>query len=133
MRIFFIFLGISACMYIVNADTSKPGFKSKSLLVIMPNAQILQDRLRKCGFDYFMENTDIVKKLADQQRYPIGIAIAIELCFLAYNKNLKNEETGKIIMALTKMNKFLLFEALLEGEPKALKELKDLGLYKPNK
>ncbi len=114
---------------------SSIGFVMDSKTVQMPDAQTLQARLSKHGFDHFAEKTECVKNLANQQKDPLDIARAIELCLYDYNEYLKSKGTPdpvrKIIMTTMKMKKPRLFKAFLENEQEALKELKDHGLYKP--
>ncbi len=98
----------------------------------MPNAQVLQDRLYKKGnFHHFMEKTDIVSKLADQNITPLGIVIVVNLSCLDYNEYCSkagSEKAAKQLMVLMAMQKRMLFEALLEDKTEVLKQLDDRGL-----
>ncbi len=114
---------------------SSIGFATISETVVtMPDAQTLQARLRKYNLGNLMDNTDIVKKLASQEKSLLDIANEIELFLVDCNESVKKEMTEKILkltMATTATNRPCLFEVLLKGEPEALKQLKDLGLYEP--
>lgn len=116
--------------------------KEKEIRVKMPKADVLRARLRKAGFDYFMEKTTIVEMLADKERYIEGVANTVAIAYLEFYEDQKKgwqyykseEEAKKEAMRalrLIQMNEPMLYKALLENEPEALRKLEALGLYEP--
>jgi len=100
----------------------------------MPDAQTLQQRLSNKGFGHFAEKTNIVDELAEQEKFPMGIAVSIELSYSDYAENLKEGMPAPMAnMAMMQMerNKPILFEALLQDHKEALQKLEQLGVYKP--
>ena len=100
----------------------------------MPNKNELQRRLDEIGMTYFSEKTNIISQLADQEKVPLGVAMAVELAMYDYFKYVESVMPASMVRMQKiqmKMHKPLIFEALLKDEPEALKELEAHDLYKP--
>jgi len=64
----------------------------------------------------------------------MGVAMAVELAYVDYAENLihgMSPQMCQTTMAITRMSKPGLFEALLKEHPSALEELKNAGVYTP--
>ena len=80
----------------------------------------LTDRLHKLGFEHFVEKTTLVKDLANQEKHPCGVVMAVELALYDYNEYLNNP----IMENLMHMRKPELVKALLQDHPEAMVSLK---------
>jgi len=102
-------------------------------IIIMPSAEILQNRLDKLGLKDFAEKTNIVGQLAGQRKAPLIVAIAVEIAYINYAENLRNSTPKQAFQATiieTSMaTKPSVFEALLKDHPNALEELKNTLFY----
>lgn len=96
--------------------------------ITMPSADVLTQRLKAIGMEHFMEKTNIITQLADQQKAPLGVAGAILEACADYEKYLTQGRAGQA-SRMFNLSKHLLFVAVLEDAPEALEELKGLGLY----
>lgn len=85
----------------------------------LPSAQELSERLKKTGFDHFMEKTKIHEKLGGQQKKALGVAVQIELSLYDYSQYMKNP----MVSAVTAMRKPELLEIFLKDFPEELKAL----------
>ena len=91
----------------------------------MPDATTLQKRLNEAGFEHFVEKTNIVKNLADEELYALGVAGEVETALYDYNENLQQP----MIARMMQMRKPQLLEVLLADYPAALQKLADKGVY----
>lgn len=114
MKLFSLSLSLSLIVLLSSISSSY------AVLVTMPDAKILQERLSAHGFDHFMEKTRIVQQLAGQQKEALGVAMAVELALYDYCQSLP-----PMMQSLMTMRKPQLIEALLEGQSAAIQELKD--------
>lgn len=54
------------------------------LLIQMPNSEILTNRLQNAHFGHFVENTEIIKQLANQEKHLSEVVEAINIAVDAY-------------------------------------------------
>ena len=103
--------------------------ETKEATIKMPKADILTARLDKLGMSHFMGTTDIIEQLADQEKYPNHVASAIERCLYNYNEYMaKGDPTmARVTVQRMRVYKPLIFEALLEEHPEALRKLEKDG------
>ena len=99
--------------------------------VRMPDAKTLHSRLK--GLEHFIEKTDFVNKIADNDLEPLGVVIHIEASLFDYADYMKEVPIVEKLMNLMEMRKSEFFEACLQDHPEALKELKELDFYRPRK
>lgn len=134
-KILFISLFLSAATapsLLFSASMEVDDTEATSKIITMPNTQILEKRLADNGFIHFMQTTNIVKYLADQNKAPIGVSLVVAASYLEYDKHLKERFSAKLSLAQGRMDiiekkKRQLFELLLEDAPEALKELEEGG------
>ena len=93
---------------------------SQAVLVKLPNAEILSERLSSKGFGHFAEKTQIVNQLANQELEVLGVMVAVDLALSDYHENLNNPTMA----ASMEMNKPVLLNLILKDSPKALEELR---------
>lgn len=93
--------------------------KKKNVLVTLPSAKVLVERLTQIGMAHFAEKTGIHEELGDQQKYAMGVAIAVECAYSNYDAYLKNPKM-KQIMNMAKGN---LIKTILKDSPEAIAEL----------
>lgn len=110
---------------------SSIGFAMEYETVQMPDAQTLQARLYKNGFQNFADKTNIVMEFANQEK--LLLTFSNEICAFIHNYNQsvkKDMPPEKAILLTGHLNDFkrYLFEALFEDEQKALEKLKKLGI-----
>lgn len=104
-------------------------------VIVMPHKDVLYKRLANIGLTHFMEKTNIIQVLADQEKYPIGVAMAVELAIDDYiNYMCKNSPQPQRCPTaiLMSMHRSLIYKVLLEDYPEALDELRHQGIYNPN-
>lgn len=53
-------------------------------IVQMPSRKDLQARLDSIGVTDSIEKTNIISQLADQEKVPLGVAMAVELAYVDY-------------------------------------------------
>lgn len=85
----------------------------------LPSAETINKRLVDEGFNHFVEKTKIGETLGDQEKYPLGVAMAVELALYDYNEYLNNP-----VMAITmQMRKPAIMQCILKDHPSAITEL----------
>ncbi|HEV2917527.1 MAG TPA: hypothetical protein VGW78_07335 [Candidatus Babeliales bacterium] len=71
----------------------KPKGNPTEKLCKMPSEEVLRKRICP-GREHFCEKVSLCKDLADQERYPLGIAMAVELAIADYETNLRKVYPG---------------------------------------
>ena len=86
--------------------------------VKLPNRDVLAHRLREKDFGHFIEKTDLIATLADQEKEALGVITAVELAFCDYKAKMQNP----MIEMMMQMRKPELIETILNDYPEAIKE-----------
>jgi hypothetical protein len=94
--------------------------------VKLPSQKEISSRISNLGMDHFVEKTKIDKTLGDQERYPTGVSLAVELALYDYNEYLKQP----MMANLMQMRKPEIITAILQDHPEAIESLKKDGLLK---
>lgn len=89
-------------------------------VIRLADKKTLTDRLNGLGFEHFVEKTTLVKDLADQEKYPLGVVIAVDLALGDYGRKLNNDMVADIMY----LRKNQLIKALLKDHPEAIASLK---------
>jgi hypothetical protein len=95
-------------------------------VIILPSAEILEQRLQAIGLHHFLEKTKLHRVLGNQEKYPLGVAVETELALYDYNEYMQDQ----IIAVQMQMHKPLILEALLQDHPEAIENLKLYGILK---
>lgn len=92
--------------------------------ITLPEQKIIAQRLRNIGLDHFVEKTKIDKQLGGQERYPLGVGVAVECALYDYNEYLENPQMAFMMQ----MNKPTIIKAILQDHPQAIESLKKDGV-----
>lgn len=92
--------------------------------VTLPSAQVLQKRLGDLGLQHFLEKSKLDTRLGGQEKYPMGVAVDVELALYDYAQYLGNPMTSRILQ----MRKSEIIEAILQDYPEAITDLQNKGL-----
>ena len=90
--------------------------------VRLPGKNILTQRLKNKGFGHFIEKTEIVRDLADQEKEVLGVVLSVQLSLYDYAQSLKQSMGAKMM----EKRKSQLIETILEGNSEAIKEAQDI-------
>ena len=101
---------------------------SQAVLVKLPRANIINDRLQELGLGHFAEKTKLASKISEQELEAIGVAIAVELAILDYSEDpgITNHASAGI-QALEPT----IIRALLQHSPDAIHQLEILDILRP--
>jgi len=99
---------------------------SQAMIVKLPDSKVLKKRFQEGGFDHFIEKTKIIKQLANQEKAPLGVVMAVELALYDYNQDLGNP----MMATLMQMRKPQIIKLILKDFEEAIKELEKLDLIK---
>jgi hypothetical protein len=105
-------------------------FSCHAVLVKMPSAKILAERLEEMHLGYFAQKTNIVEDLAGQEKEAIAVVVALNVAFLSYSKVLRENPHAGMLEFQVNLLKLDLLNTLLQDFPDAIEELKSSGLYK---
>ena len=101
---------------------------SFGVIVKMPNAQILHQKIEFLGLRYFNEKTHLIDNLANKELNAVQVAFAIERALDKFSEHIKNNPTmAEASLIMLSLKPFLL-KSLLEDFPEAIKELEDMDL-----
>lgn len=70
---------------------------SNAMLVQLPNAEILRNRLSNNKFNHLVTTTDIVDQLAGKNKSVIELILSVELILAAYERVLNNPTRACVI------------------------------------
>ena len=93
-------------------------------VITLPSAQVLSQRLRQIGLDHYLEKSRIDQQLGGQKKYPMGVALAVELSLHDYVKG----TPMPMLSTMMQMRKPEIIETILQDHPEAIAELKEVGL-----
>lgn len=89
----------------------------------MPNKDNLEKRLKENGFEYLLEKTDLISRLAGKDMLAVSIGMHVALALDAFS-----QKVGPRIYESVKTRKNELLEVLLQDYPQALVELQELEM-----
>lgn len=104
------------------------------VLVQMPDAQTLHERLNKKGLGDFATKSNIIAQLQNKQLESLAIAQFVEEAlshFDIYLETKMSPEMAKNFSLQLHMNKPMLYKALLMHCQESLDELHEIGIYQP--
>jgi len=98
----------------------------------MPDKTTLELLLQEKGLHHFIEKTNVIQDLADQEKYALGIAISIDGACAQYrgllNKNISDERRKMTNNMIVDAVRSMLYKTILKDYPEALQELQEAGL-----
>lgn len=103
--------------------------KKEPVLVKLPSAKVLGERLQGLRMAHFMEKTGLHEDLGDQERYAVGVAIAVEMAYSEYDNYFKKSGVQSM-MGVINLVKDSLIKAILKDSPEAIAELVAAKLIK---
>jgi hypothetical protein len=101
----------------------------KEITVTLPSASVIHQRLKELGLEHFMEKTGIDKELGGAKKYPLGVALAVELSLFDYAKYLKDPKADFVLTRV----KPSIIKAILRDSPAAIAELEKKGILTKEK
>lgn len=101
----------------------------KSTSIQLPPASVINQRLEDLGLRYFLEKTKIDQQLGNQKKYPIGVALTVELSLSDFAKTVGNPVASRLMQ----MQKPEIIKAILQDFPEAIAELEKQGVLDSNK
>lgn len=94
-------------------------------LIKLPSEQDLKNKLHAMDLDYFLQKTELDKKLADQQILLRAIVVKLDLAIIDYKKHFKEEALSALVYAILQKRKGAILRAILFNNPDAIKTLED--------
>ena len=90
--------------------------------VKLPGRDVLTKRLSDGIFRHFVQKTDLIDQLADEEMDVEGLIIEVELSLYDYSERFKASGAKRLLQ----MIKPKLIEAILEGNSEAIQEAQDI-------
>jgi hypothetical protein len=95
--------------------------------VCLPDEETLKKKAINANVDpYFIEKTNLFKKLANRDNHPRSVAIDIDLAIYDFAKDMGDSTTAKVMQ----LEKPLILKAILQDYPEAIQLLRNEGTLK---
>jgi hypothetical protein len=99
---------------------------ASAVLVKLPSAEILKQRITKVASKHFAEKAKLHTALGGQEKEAVVIALMVELAYAEYLEYF--EDNTKKSKIATLVNKSSILLTILDGEDAAIRELAQAGL-----
>ena len=118
MKLKLIALSMAICSFV--------GYAMNEHTIQLRSEEVLRKRLSEIHMHHVMEKTRILNRLAEKKLVPGGVLIAIEQEVYDYGEYFGKDTMQRRMFAAFCMNKPMLYKAVLQDHPDALKEVEDL-------
>ena len=113
------------CLFLLLSNSFAFGMEKP---IRMPD-KTLEQLLQEKGLQHFIDKTNVIQNLADQEKYALGVAAAIEDACAQYrgllNKNISDETRKMTNNMIVDAARSMTYKTLLKDHPEALQELKE--------
>jgi len=116
--------GIYFALCFFNASYAMDADKNKAAnsTVKLPPSHVLTERLCAIGLNHFIENTELIERVAEQNLTPSSIGTIVENCLDDYREHIPR------MSAMMCLYKPRIIKTILQDYPQAIEQLKKEGI-----
>lgn len=97
---------------------------AKAMLITLPAADVLKERLCAQGLNHFVQKTKIHQVLNGKQLFPLDVGVAVELAMSDYAEYIKHP----VIVRQMQLRKREIIKTILQDYPVAIAQLEKEGV-----